>query len=1164
MKRIIFLFFLSFFVWVSYSQNPVLVPQEGFLGTVTNIAYSQDGRYLASCGKGDPAIKIWEVATNKMCGKLEGHTDLVTALCFSPDGKFLASGSKDNLVILWDLTKWELSKKYSGHLKEITAVCFSGDGNFVVSASNDKTVKVWNISEVKEKFTLTEHKNDVTVVAVSSDNKYLVSGSDDNSLIVWDFQSGTLLKKIKAQKKRITSLAFLPNNTAFLSSSMDKTIKLWDVVSGTAVKEYAAASGIVNMSVESSGKSFFTVDKENVIQVWDVGLGSVIATINKKEDEKAKDDEEPIKALACNPNGLYFATAGYSKNIFGKISSDENAIKIWDVKSNTLFKTINGEVFPVHNLCFSPAGNILASMTKNRLFVWDVVNAEYIAGIEFAEPQEKKSGGLLSKTADALEGVKYTYRIEFTQNGEYLVVKSPDDNTGLKVYHFSDNQLKLNNVIMCNNLGYKPANATSLYNPLSKRKDYPVHDFALFPDSNYVAVGTTGDTAVVIFNLLNGSIFKMLETPTEKNIKSQSSTTGQFNKDKVIAITFSPDGKYLAGAFESGPIYVWETESWNLLFVQLDNILSSGLSNTTYIGNAFFEFSKDGKTLYYGRREDVWVFSYADSGPWPFKKIKGGSDITTLLSTEKTLAGKLDRSVCLYENESSKIMGSHDAKVTALAFDQKSGLLASAGDDGKIKVWDPVTGKEVFSVLNSQSGDYVFVTPDHYYKASKKGLDLVTYRVGKEIYPFEQFDLQYNRPGIILERAKNPDLDKITAYHSAYAKRLKKLKMDEKMFGSDMQIPQLSILNRNEIPYTWTADTLKVKVKCADAKYQLERLNIFINNVPIYGVGGLSLKESKSQTDERAIQIPMAAGKNIIRFSCHNQKGAESLMETIELTYEPKEKKKPDLYIVTIGASVYSDKRFNLTYASKDAKDMAELFKTSPVYGNVFTKTLTDNEVTKVNIQKVKAFLEKAGRDDVVILFIAGHGLLDTKMDYYFGTSDIDFNNPSVKGMEYAAIEALLDGLKALKKLLFMDTCHSGELDKDEVETASQETAETGDISFRNAGAGVRKKEGFGMKNTSDLMKELFTDLRKGTGSTVISSAGGAEFAMESGEWKNGLFTFCLKEALTSKKADLNNDGSITISELQQYVQERVVELSKGKQQPTSRIENLILDFNIW
>jgi hypothetical protein len=233
----------------------------------------------------------------------------------------------------------------------------------------------------------------------------------------------------------------------------------------------------------------------------------------------------------------------------------------------------------------------------------------------------------------------------------------------------------------------------------------------------------------------------------------------------------------------------------------------------------------------------------------------------------------------------------------------------------------------------------------------------------------------------------------------------------------------------------------------------------------------------------------------------------------------------------------------------------------SKIYSKVNTKVLTDTNVTKENISELKAFLNQSGVNDVVIVFIAGHGILDEKLDYYYATHDIDFNNPAERGIAYTEIESLLDGLKAIKKILFMDTCHSGEVDKDDVENVAQTNFDDDNIIFRGAGAGIRKKEAVGLKVSQELVKELFVDVRRGTGATVISSAGGAEFAMESDNWKNGLFTFCLLDAIKNNSADINNDNKLMLSELQLYLQRRVEKLSNGKQVPTSRIENISLDF---
>src|SRR5205823_3383662 len=84
------------------AQRPELVVQTGHSDGVNAVAFSPDGRTLAS-GSDDKKIKLWDVATGIQLRSLEGHTSQVSAVTFSPDGKTLASGSADAQTKLWNL-----------------------------------------------------------------------------------------------------------------------------------------------------------------------------------------------------------------------------------------------------------------------------------------------------------------------------------------------------------------------------------------------------------------------------------------------------------------------------------------------------------------------------------------------------------------------------------------------------------------------------------------------------------------------------------------------------------------------------------------------------------------------------------------------------------------------------------------------------------------------------------------------------------------------------------------------------------------------------------------------------------------------------------------------------------------------------------------------------
>lgn len=459
------------------------------------------------------------------------------------------------------------------------------------------------------------------------------------------------------------------------------------------------------------------------------------------------------------------------------------------------------------------------------------------------------------------------------------------------------------------------------------------------------------------------------------------------------------------------------------------------------------------------------------------------------------------------------------------------------------------------------SGAYILYTPDNYYMVSKSLHNQVFFEKDLNTYPLEQFDLKYNRPDIILDRLGYADSSLIAAYHQAYLKRLKKMGFTEEMLEDDFQLPEIKIENLDQIPLENEDGSININLEMHDSKYKLDRINVWVNDVAVYGTEGVSLRDKNIQDFKTSLEVKLAKGNNKVQVSVLNQVGAESYKETFEIECKSG-KAQPDLYLITIGESEFIQTDFNLTYASKDAIDIATLLKRSKVYGVVYSKTLTNELVTKENIIALKAFLKQADINDHVMVFFAGHGVLSSDLDYYLATYDMDFNAPEKRGLAYEDLESLLDGIVPLKKTLIIDACHSGEIDKDEMELAVVTNTTQGDVQFRAVGKTVKSK--LGSQNTMELTKSLFADFRKGTGATVISSAGGMEFAMESDEWKNGLFTFSLLKGIETGEADLDKNGEIWLSELQQYISTTVLKLSKGKQQPTSRIENQTVDFRVW
>lgn len=531
-------------------------------------------------------------------------------------------------------------------------------------------------------------------------------------------------------------------------------------------------------------------------------------------------------------------------------------------------------------------------------------------------------------------------------------------------------------------------------------------------------------------------------------------------------------------------------------------------------------------------------------------------------------------------------------------------------DGGVIAVWDQKECTHLVSHVAMPKGRYItFVPQNYFYMASRGSAKLIFFTRLDQAYAFEQFDLTLNRPDIVLSRLGIKDDEKIQAlthahrlrllraglisksdlqpYSAEQVKSLRETKTEDEIKAMAEQLainaitPKEPPLNprdipgvdfMSEVPRVVGDLNLKVKIQAVSNTVKLESLNILVNGCPIYGPKGLDIHgEGKFDKEET---LRLSPGMNLIRLVAMNSRGGEARTKAYRVLCQAQGPRKPNLYFVGIGANVYqhSDKLGALV-SDSDVKSLlatANSMKGNP-YGNVIAKTFIGPQVTREAMKEAKVILDQATEDDTVILFYGGHGIIDDSegtQEYYLAGYSTNPEQLKDTGINIDDFNAAFTSCKSRQVLVLIDACHAGEVDDEPGSPfAGANSGETGTSrgTGRSVGSIPSTIRTDPMSTASRAyLSELFEDLRQGTGAFVIGACAGDQVAMENG--KNGVFTHCILEGLKGA-ADRsgNNNGVVTINELNDYLLEQVPVVAREKtgrsQRPTSRAENLDNDF---
>jgi WD40 repeat protein len=1067
---------------------------------------------------------------------VQAHHQTNFSLVHHPNGQVFYTAGWDGMLKKWDLkTQRIIIDKKTRHdfLQDIK---ISGDGKYLVAFDEMGLIVVYETYNLKEIWSLRPSEY-LTDIDISNNGKLIAFLQADSNAYIVEWQKNDSLQILAQHSAQVTAITFDPSRNGLYTGSRDSLILYWNLNTKEVERQYNETSWVYSIALSPNGVFLAAVTSDTNMALWSTResnrIGTLETTFHRTLDK------------------IFFSTPSFSHdNLLLSMMSRSGSYLLITLSERKFRSFTNPDPGYVNQLAFHPKQQFLFS-----------TDSDYKIKKTDLRTYERKTS----------QNIKSTY----IENHSVVVYKNQFSNSGSKI-HFLTIGEKMN--VQEYDLK-KCQGETTVKNVGMIQSEQEVGN-SLITHKNEIYIE---DDESENFKLLHKLPFAL--KPYCLNVEKkmifgiyQDSFLRAYNYDKeaVVYSRLIPDSMWSYGSIDQIR-YIPSTKSLVIQGHNSDILLAKSQDGELSKNSALqFDSRVEQFALDITNRFGI-LYSEKVLLVFDFKKNK------RLWSIPRSTETGFISSVAIHSNGHLIGYGNQHARgiiydylnddtlyvsepfswyIVNIAFNPIKPVVALTSINNYLTLVNYQDSNTLLTIYPRLNGSYITTIDSGYYWAPKNALNGITFKKGKQVYPVESFDHVFNRPDKILNKSPFVDGQYLKAIEAAVRKR----KHASSSTPDIKNLPSLLIKNRYAIAEVVKIPMLKLIIETADFQSNIEHIVITVNGVPLYGSTGYAINPANRATTE--LNIELSTGNNRIAIWCVNEKGIQSMKENLLLYYSPHNPVMSNLYLVAISVSDYKNKDYDLKYAVKDGRDFIKSFDSvHSSYDNVFIDTLFNQDAVKENLASVADRLSHSSPGDKIIVFVSGHGLLDENYTFYFASYDCDFEKPAENGIPYTMIEGLFDNVAARQRVLLIDACHSGEVDKSEA-SWTQQTVQAdgarGKVKVAYKGAIVKNKpDQVGLENSFELMKELFANIGD-KGIQVISAAAGNSYALESDVWGNGVFTSSVLQAYKDNTADQNNDGRVSVSELRHYVIEEVYRLTNGRQRPTMRNENIEHDFNVW
>jgi RNA polymerase sigma factor (sigma-70 family) len=334
------------------------------------LQFLPDGRTLLAgggTGRRQNGVHFLDAVTGKEVRRFEGHDSRAEAVAFSPDGRLVATGaSGSDPIHLWEANTGKLVRRLGEreHAPNAFALAFSPDGKVLASGGYAGQVALRDVTSGEVVRAFKAHDHNVYCLAFTPDGKALASGSYDGTVCVTDLASGKEVRKFRVMKEPAWAVALSPDATlAACGDQVDTTVLLWDVTTGKELRRLTrSGTGSIRLAFSADGRALAATDGGGGLRLWEVATGLERRSVNLPHY---------AESMALAPDGRLLAWAGFEGP-----RQDKFLVSLFDLAGGKPVQSWAGHRSHVAAVAFSPDSRLLASVSADTTgLLWDVASA---------------------------------------------------------------------------------------------------------------------------------------------------------------------------------------------------------------------------------------------------------------------------------------------------------------------------------------------------------------------------------------------------------------------------------------------------------------------------------------------------------------------------------------------------------------------------------------------------------------------------------------------------------------------------------------------------------------------------------------------------------------------------------------------------------------------